>query len=1111
MNMFRVIQLATIFFAFAALLCCSTSLLAQTDKQGLAGDDSNSLLDVADNSGWKSAPATLTWTTGETLPGRCMGLDQEVLYWFADSLFRDPLEIDRNLLKGISFPAENTEIAKAEVSSKDFLVQLIDGGRVYGEIRQLDATHWTIYSSRLGEVKLRRDYVSAVQNLAIAGQWTTDRFDLNQWEAARGQKRFWQVNTLGQLLSTRQNIHLYREAELPETSLIEVELSWAKKLDMVLGLGVPTNAREADQLPRLETWDDSLVFSVGDNFEIVMESFPNKDRKVRLFIFWDQIKKRVAIHDTSGKLLCTADLDDSKTRNKPGIYIENKSGDLVVSEFRIRQSEPGFDSTRSSYQVANAPATNGNLISFDGLQWLVEPTSSNGPIGLRSDAASSDKPVTGQERSTISIPHSEFSNAFSLQPAVPSNASLARVDFHDGMLISGELLGMENGFLRLATKACEEPLKIQIDGARQVSFSTVPDIALSGDFTHQLLHTSGTIRGRLVPGTQQDGDIIHWQFPGTKSGAAFDSADAKIILQKRQVKERVDEQWPDTLYFYNRDKIPCRVLSIREGTVDFESFTQNTRVASSLLKAIDFGSTFSQTEIMPNDSNWIVPEKSKDAVVVKGEEIQLSDSATLVHPRLMRSGGFEFHFGWKPNTYGSLTLQFYGDHKGNRGGNVTLVLSFYDSEIYIATDGGGMEQVQRPSSQNARISIRRFGDTLRVQVDNSPVKMVNLPREVGLNSEVKLALNRINDTKFVGNLSRVILLSPSLNDPLASTGNNQRELLLTIPRIRKNNPPQHILRAQNGDMVRGELVELNENSIQFQANQDLLKIPRSLVSTLIWLHYKPEELSAVTDSSKSVDIDGSANASSDSPATEANDAHDVDFQGRQRAQVLVSGDRRLTFGLTSWRDDHLIGYSDALGECSIPMDQIEELRFGSFATQALDVPYSDWVARLAPEPQIMTGAEGDQRSNMLFGTQSSLIGTEATAHKLPMLDGETLELSTLRGKVVVLDFWATWCGPCVRAMPDLIAATSEFDDEDVVLVAVNQDEEPATIREFLQEREWKVQVGLDNGILSRRLKVQAIPQTVIIGPDGKIAFVKIGYTNDLKQSLQLAIKSLLAN
>ncbi|XZE20362.1 TlpA family protein disulfide reductase [Pirellulaceae bacterium SH449] len=1106
MNMFRVIQLATNFIAFAVLFFYSAGLFAQTDGKGLAGDDSNSLSDPAGASTWKSGPATLTWTNGETLPGSCMGLDQGALYWFADSLFRDPLEIDRNFLKEISFPAEAVETIKTDVSPKDFLIQLVDGGRIYGEIRQLDATHWTIFSSRLGEVKLRRDYVAAVQNLAIAGQWTTDRFDLNQWEAARGQKRFWQVNTLGQLLSTRRNIHLYREAELPETSLIEVELSWTKKLDMVLGLGVPTNARETDQLPRLETWDDSLVFSFGDNFEIVMESFLNKDRKVRLLIFWDQVKKRVAIHDTSGKLLCTADLDDSKTRNKPGIYIENKTGDLVVTEFRVRQSEPGFDSTRSSYQIANAPATNGNVISFDGLHWLVEPTSSISPAGSGSDGPSSD-----QQRSTISIPHSEFSNAFSLQPAVPSNASIARVDFHDGMLISGELLGIEKGNVRLATKASEEPLEIQINGARQITFPAVPEVAISENFTHQLLHTSGSIRGRLVPGSQKDSDIIHWQFPGTKKGGAFDSADAKILLQKRQAKEGTDEQWPDTLYFYNRDKIPCRVLGIRNGIVEFESFTQKTRVASSLLKAIDFGSSFSQSEIAPNDSNWIVPEKSKDAVVVRDEEIQLSDSATLIHPRLMRAGGFEFDFGWKPNTYGSLTLQVYGSNKENRGSTFDFVLHFYDSEVIGTIEGGRMQQVQRPSSQNARISIGRIGDTLRMHVDNSPMMTFNIPKDVSLKSEVKLSLNRVNENKFVGNLSKVILLSPSLNDPLASTGNNQRELLLTIPRIRKNNPPQHILRAENGDMVRGELIELDENAIQFKANQDLLMIPRSLVSTLIWLHYKPEELSAVTDSSNTVMVDSSTNASSDLPATEASDEQVANFYGRQMAQVLVSGDRRLTFGLTSWKDDQLIGYSEALGECSIPLDQIEELRFGSFATQALDVPYSDWVARLAPEPQIMTGAEGDQRSDMLFGTQSSLIGTEITDLKLPMLDGETLELSTLRGKVVVLDFWATWCGPCIRAMPDLIAATSEFEEEDVVLLAVNQDEDPATIREFLQEREWMVQVGLDNGILSRRLKVQAIPQTVIIGPDGKIAFVKVGYTSDLRQSLQLAIKSLLAN
>jgi peroxiredoxin len=343
----------------------------------------------------------------------------------------------------------------------------------------------------------------------------------------------------------------------------------------------------------------------------------------------------------------------------------------------------------------------------------------------------------------------------------------------------------------------------------------------------------------------------------------------------------------------------------------------------------------------------------------------------------------------------------------------------------------------------------------------------------------------------------------------------QRDLLLTIPRLKKANPPQHILRATNGDLLRGDLVRLDQESLQFQANQETLRFPREVVSAVIWLHFKPD---AAPD--KSVQrSDGTTPeelpvgvANAPRPAGDTVDAATLPADPlRQTVQVLVSGDRRLTFDLQAWRENQLIGQSAALGRCAIDVAQIEELRFGSFANQALDVPYSDWVASLAPEPVIQSGSDGEPGSELFFGSQSPLIGTEAPDLSLPLLDGETLSLQSLRGKVVVLDFWATWCSPCIRAIPDLMAATGEFSADDVILVAVNQEEDVATIKTFLANRNWALTVGLDNGALARRLQVQSLPQTVVIGPDGKIAFVKTGYTRDLRESLQRAIASLLGD
>lgn len=138
-------------------------------------------------------------------------------------------------------------------------------------------------------------------------------------------------------------------------------------------------------------------------------------------------------------------------------------------------------------------------------------------------------------------------------------------------------------------------------------------------------------------------------------------------------------------------------------------------------------------------------------------------------------------------------------------------------------------------------------------------------------------------------------------------------------------------------------------------------------------------------------------------------------------------------------------------------------------------------------------------------------GKRAPPFKLPLLDGGELDLAALSGKkVVVLDFWATWCGPCVKALPILAEVTKAYQDRGVEFFAVNVRENPDRIKRFLERKKIVCPVALDTqGKVGDLYEVDGIPQTFIIGRDGVIASVHVGFSPDLRKTLEDDLESVL--
>ena len=136
-------------------------------------------------------------------------------------------------------------------------------------------------------------------------------------------------------------------------------------------------------------------------------------------------------------------------------------------------------------------------------------------------------------------------------------------------------------------------------------------------------------------------------------------------------------------------------------------------------------------------------------------------------------------------------------------------------------------------------------------------------------------------------------------------------------------------------------------------------------------------------------------------------------------------------------------------------------------------------------------------------------GSPAPDFTLTTLDGsEKVTLSALKGKVVVLDFWATWCAPCVAGLPTVDSVTKAFKDQGVEFYAVDLREKASRVSKFMTKKGWDFTVLMDeDGEVAKSFDVGGIPHSVLIDREGVIRHVHIGFGG--KEALQKQLEEEL--
>ena len=173
---------------------------------------------------------------------------------------------------------------------------------------------------------------------------------------------------------------------------------------------------------------------------------------------------------------------------------------------------------------------------------------------------------------------------------------------------------------------------------------------------------------------------------------------------------------------------------------------------------------------------------------------------------------------------------------------------------------------------------------------------------------------------------------------------------------------------------------------------------------------------------------------------------------------------------------------------------------------ALVVAIIFWPVEATAHKSVAPTAQQDIEATTLIHA-----GDVAPDFTVEMLDGSRITLSDLRGKVVLVNFWATWCPPCRQEMSHLQKdVIDRFAGKDVVVLPISRGEKRETVEAFIEKMGYTFPVGLDGDqSIYKKYATNYIPRTFIVGKDGVVVYRAVGYDEEVAKEVHDAIAKAL--